>query len=101
MSSSTYQYITGTLIPDSINFFQQTLQVVPYPTNIILNGSKCYEATIPTSYKSGTGVAADTILFVTAVNDPFDNYAAWAAYCSLSPYDQRQFIFILTEILFD
>jgi proprotein convertase subtilisin/kexin type 5 len=81
-------YIQTTFMPDSEAWFESFLSVIPYPTTLTLSGSSCYQTAIPAFYAT-TGVQADIVFFVSAVNDPTSSYAAWAAACVFSAYNSR------------
>ena len=85
-----YQYITQKFMPDAVKFFKSALSVIPYPSVLKINESKCYQTNIPIYLQSnGSGVYADIIFFVSAVYDPISTYAAWATACWMSGYDNR------------
>lgn len=62
-----------------IDYFQNLLQVVPFPTKLVLPTDQCHGTEIPKKY-ANEGVDADLILFITTMPTP-GQVLAWAVAC--------------------
>ena len=89
MSNDVFTFISTQLIPSAIQFFQQALQVIPYPALLTFQQQTCNNASIPSTYLS-PGAAADFVMFVTSQQT--NNSFIWSSPCILSPIGNRLFL---------